>query len=89
MTGERPGAGGRIRSRRIRSQPRRRVPPRLAELTGQPGHDVAVVLGSGWSPAADALARGLDATVTQVPVADLGGFRPGPCPATPARPCPW
>ena len=25
---------------------------RLAERTGQAGHDVAVVLGSGWSPAA-------------------------------------
>jgi len=49
---------------------------RLAELTGQPRHDVAVVLGSGWSPAADALARGLNAAVTEVPVADLGGFPP-------------
>ncbi|HUY47974.1 MAG TPA: purine-nucleoside phosphorylase [Streptosporangiaceae bacterium] len=47
---------------------------RLAERTGQPAHDVAVVLGSGWSPAADALADGLAATVTEVPVADLGGF---------------
>lgn len=53
---------------------------RLAERTGQPGHDVAVVLGSGWSPAADALARGLDATVTEVPVADLGGFPPSTVP---------
>ena len=25
---------------------------RLAELTGKPRHDVAVVLGSGWAPAA-------------------------------------
>ena len=41
---------------------------RLAELTGQARHDVAVVLGSGWSPAADALASGLDATVTEIPV---------------------
>jgi purine-nucleoside phosphorylase len=49
---------------------------RLAELTGQPRHDVAVVLGSGWSPAADALARGLGAAVTEVAVADLGGFPP-------------
>jgi purine-nucleoside phosphorylase len=53
---------------------------RLAGLTGQPGHDVAVVLGSGWSPAADALARGLDATVTEIPVADLGGFPPSTVP---------
>ncbi len=28
---------------------------RLAELTGKPRHDVAVVLGSGWAAAADAL----------------------------------
>ncbi len=28
----------------------------LAERTGQRGHDVAIVLGSGWAPAADALA---------------------------------
>ena len=53
---------------------------RLAELTGQAGHDVAVVLGSGWSPAADALASGLDATVTEIPVADLGGFPPSTVP---------
>jgi len=53
---------------------------RLAERTGQPRHDVAVVLGSGWSPAADALARGLDATVTEVAVADLGGFPPSTVP---------
>jgi purine-nucleoside phosphorylase len=53
---------------------------RLAELTGQPGHDVAVVLGSGWSPAADALARGLDATATEIPLADLGGFPPSTVP---------
>jgi purine-nucleoside phosphorylase len=42
---------------------------RLAELTGQPAHDVAVVLGSGWAPAADALGSGGD-----VPLTDLGGF---------------
>jgi purine-nucleoside phosphorylase len=47
---------------------------RLAERTGQAGHDVAVVLGSGWAPAADALAAALGAAVTEVPVADLGGF---------------
>src|SRR6202044_3506208 len=53
---------------------------RLAELTGQARHDVAVVLGSGWAPAADALASGLGATVTEVPVADLGGFPPSTVP---------
>ncbi|HWG64840.1 MAG TPA: purine-nucleoside phosphorylase [Streptosporangiaceae bacterium] len=47
---------------------------RLAALTGQPAHDVAVVLGSGWAPAADALAAALGASVTEVKVADLGGF---------------
>ena len=45
---------------------------RLAELTGQPRHDVAVVLGSGWAPAADALG----AADAEVPLADLGGFPP-------------
>jgi purine-nucleoside phosphorylase len=47
---------------------------RLAERTGQAGHDVAVVLGSGWAPAADAIAAALGAAVTEIPVADLGGF---------------
>jgi purine-nucleoside phosphorylase len=43
---------------------------RLAELTGQPRHDVAVVLGSGWAPAADALGS----TAAEVPLDALGGF---------------
>ena len=43
---------------------------RLAELTGQARHDVAVILGSGWAPAADALGS----TYSEVPVDDLGGF---------------
>jgi purine-nucleoside phosphorylase len=60
----------------------------LAQRTGQPTHDVAVILGSGWAPAADALgATGPPATTgpplaaestgspsVQVPLADLGGF---------------
>jgi len=45
---------------------------RLADLTGQPRHDVAVVLGSGWAPAADALGT----TVAEVPLDALGGFPP-------------
>ena len=45
---------------------------RLAELTGQPRHDVAVVLGSGWAPAADALGS----AAAEVPLARLGGFPP-------------
>jgi len=44
---------------------------RLAELTGQPEHDAAVVLGSGWAEAADALGPG-----AEVALADLGGFPP-------------
>jgi len=46
---------------------------RLAALTGTPQHDAAVVLGSGWAPAADALTGGLPG-VTEIPVTDLGGF---------------
>ena len=42
----------------------------LARVSGQPAHDVAVVLGSGWLPAADAL--GVPAA--EFPLADLGGF---------------
>lgn len=42
----------------------------LAQRTGYSRHDVAVVLGSGWAPAADALGRA-DA---EVPLAELGGF---------------
>jgi purine-nucleoside phosphorylase len=45
---------------------------RLAELTGQPRHDVAVVLGSGWAPAADALGS----TGAEIPLDALGGFPP-------------
>ncbi len=43
----------------------------LAQRTGQPGHDAAVILGSGWAQAADALGPGAG-----VPLADLGGFPP-------------
>ena len=42
----------------------------LARLTGFDSHDVAVVLGSGWAPAADAIGPP-DAVV---PLAELGGF---------------
>lgn len=45
---------------------------RLAERTGQAMHDVAVILGSGWAPAADALGT----QGAEVPLADLGGFPP-------------
>jgi purine-nucleoside phosphorylase len=43
---------------------------KLAEITGQATHDVAVVLGSGWLPAADALGQ----TAAEFPIAELGGF---------------
>ncbi len=51
---------------------------RLAQLTGHDSHDVAVVLGSGWAPAADALAESVDtgAPGAEVPLAELGGFPP-------------
>ena len=50
---------------------------RLARLTGETAHDVAVVVGSGWAPAADALTAGQPgAGQTEVPLADLGGFAP-------------
>ncbi|WP_041254908.1 purine-nucleoside phosphorylase [Frankia sp. EAN1pec] len=45
----------------------------LAERTGADRHDVAIVLGSGWRPAADVLA-GLGTDVVDVDFADLGGF---------------
>jgi purine-nucleoside phosphorylase len=56
---------------------------RLTKLTGETAHDVAVVLGSGWAPAADALASSASAASgtamspgAEVPLADLGGFPP-------------
>ena len=55
---------------------------RLAELSGLPGAaatcDAAIVLGSGWSAAADALGP----PELEIPLADLGGF---PAPSTPGH----
>ena len=45
---------------------------RWAQLTGHPRHDVALVMGSGWVPAADALG----AAETELAVTDLPGFLP-------------
>jgi purine-nucleoside phosphorylase len=45
---------------------------RLADLTGAREHDVAVVLGSGWVPAADAIG----AASHEISVTDLPGFAP-------------
>ena len=44
----------------------------LAERTGVPSHDVAIVLGSGWVPAADALGG----AAHELAVTDLPGFAP-------------
>ena len=44
----------------------------IAERTGVDRHDVAVVLGSGWGPAADALGN----PTAQIPMADVPGFLP-------------
>ncbi|MFT4263489.1 MAG: purine-nucleoside phosphorylase [Nocardioides sp.] len=46
---------------------------RLAELTGVERHDVALVLGSGWLPAADMLAEAGELTA-EIERADLPGF---------------
>ena len=53
----------------------------LAVRTGQDRHDAAVVLGSGWAPAADAIGP----AQAEIPLADLGGFAPPTVPGhTPA-----
>ena len=45
---------------------------RLADLTGVERHDVALVMGSGWLPAVDALGE----AVAEVSTTDLPGFAP-------------
>jgi len=44
----------------------------LAELTGVERHDLAMVLGSGWLPAADALGE----ATAEIATTDLPGFNP-------------
>ena len=44
----------------------------LADLTGSPTHEVALVLGSGWLPAVDLLGE----TRSDFPATDLHGFAP-------------
>ena len=44
----------------------------IAERTGSAQHDIAVVLGSGWRPAADVLG----APDAEIPLGDLPGFEP-------------
>ena len=48
----------------------RRAAETLAELTGVPRHDVALVLGSGWLPAADRLGT----PTAEIEATDLPGF---------------
>ncbi len=48
----------------------------LAERTGVERHDAAVVLGSGWLPAADVLAGAASPPPVEVAVAGLPGFAP-------------
>jgi len=43
---------------------------KLAELTGVPRHDIALVLGSGWLPAVDALGE----APAEIDTTDLPGF---------------
>ncbi|WP_067435249.1 purine-nucleoside phosphorylase [Nocardioides jensenii] len=45
---------------------------KLAELTGVEKHDIALVLGSGWLPAVDALG----AATAEIDTTDLPGFNP-------------
>jgi purine-nucleoside phosphorylase len=42
----------------------------LAAATGVASHDIAVVLGSGWKPAADRMGE----VATELPMTELGGF---------------
>jgi purine-nucleoside phosphorylase len=48
----------------------RQAADRLRELTGLERHDVALVMGSGWVPAADMLGE----TAKEIPVTELPGF---------------
>lgn len=45
---------------------------RLAELTGVQQHDIALVMGSGWLPAVDALGE----ATAEIATTDLPGFAP-------------
>lgn len=50
----------------------RRAADELARASGADHHDVAVVLGSGWRPAADVLGE----AAVEIPMAELSGFVP-------------
>ncbi|MDP3889963.1 MAG: purine-nucleoside phosphorylase, partial [Nocardioides sp.] len=45
---------------------------KLAELTGVQQHDIALVMGSGWLPAVDALGE----ATAEIATTDLPGFTP-------------
>lgn len=49
-----------------------RAAEKLAELTGVERHDIALVLGSGWLPAVDALGE----ATAEIDTTDLPGFSP-------------
>ena len=72
----RPGGSGRTRmpgdDMDYRPQDPRpaRPPPSLPQLTGVERHDVALVLGSGWLPAVDALGQ----ATAEIDTTDLPGF---------------
>lgn len=51
----------------------------LAARSGVSQHDVALVMGSGWGPAAHLLG----ATRAEISCAELPGFLPPPWPGTP------
>ena len=56
-------------------EPAQEAADTLARLTGVERHDVALVLGSGWRPAAEALgADGAGETVAEIATTDLPGF---------------
>ncbi|MBF4574484.1 purine-nucleoside phosphorylase [Herbiconiux sp. VKM Ac-1786] len=48
----------------------REAAAQIAEITGVPSHDVALILGSGWGKAADLIGE----TVANVPATDVVGF---------------
>ena len=62
----------------------RRAAQIIGERTGVVEHDVAIVLGSGWSPAVAALGS---ANVV-LPQAELPGFAPPSAVGHPASCCP-
>jgi len=54
------------------AEPVRASAEEIATRTGVASHDIAVVLGSGWVPAADAFGE----PTAELPVTDLPGFAP-------------